>query len=131
MKPTRVVGLVLCKRLHVDPGLAELSLVGLFHSLELASWPSAPQSFTVYTALHGGEGEGRMELIVTQMATELDLFRRRWWYALPGRRRTVHLEVPIRRCVFPAPGRYGVTLRFENEDLNRRSFDVNARRGNP
>ena len=127
MKMPRVLGLVLCKRLEVDPTRAELSLTGLLHMLRCPSWPTPPQHFTAYTALHGGEGEGTMELVITEMATERDIFRRRWWFRVPDRDVTVHLEVPVRGCVFPAAGRYGVTLRFDGTELTRRHLDLQDR----
>jgi hypothetical protein len=131
VKPPRVIGLVLCKRMGVDTITGELSLVGVFHSLAVARWPSPPQRFTVYTALHGGQGEGTMELVVNRLETEEDVHRFVRWYAIPDPQLTVHLELPIRRCIFPAPGRYDLVLRFDGQGLTRRTLDVYPKRTRP
>jgi hypothetical protein len=129
IKLPRVIGLHLCKSLGVDTASAELSLVGIFHSLTFSVWPAPAQPFTAYALLHDGAGEGTMELVVNRLETEEDVYRQRRWFALPGRGLLIHLETRVRRCVFPAPGRYTFTLRFDGKDLAQRPLDVYAKEG--
>src|SRR5262245_58413690 len=106
------------------------SLAGTFHTLAFDRWPAEGVPFTAYAALYGGQGEGTIELLVTRLETERIVYRYRRWYAAPGPR-TVHLEIKVRRCLFPAPGRYGLRLRFDGKDLTFRFLDVVARRDRP
>ena len=128
-KPPRVLGLVLCKSIHVDPVAAEIRLVGVFHSLYFEAWPTPPQHFYVYTGLHGGAGEGTMELVVSRLETEEPVYRYRRWHAVPDPELLLHLEIPIRRCAFPAAGRYGLSLRFDADEVAFRPVDVRLQRG--
>ncbi len=119
-----VVALTLCDRMHISQQAPHASLIGFFHSLHFAEFPTAPQRFTVYTVLFGGSGEGTMELAISRMETEvtIDVYRR--WFAFPERWMNINLEIPIKRCVFPAPGRYHVQLRFDDRYLSHRYLDV-------
>jgi Family of unknown function (DUF6941) len=74
--------------------------------------------------LLGGDGEGTMELSVTQALTEVDVRTYQRWLGLPGRSTLVNVEIRVRGCVFEAPGRYAVTLRFDGQELTNRPFDV-------
>lgn len=129
-KEPRVVALVLCERMDVDPAVRRLSLSGVFHVLRAATWPTLA-TFTAYTALQGGRGEGTIELLVTRLETEEDVYRYRRWFAVPDPDLTVHVEIPVRRCVFPAPGRYNFSLRFDGVELTWRLLDVIERNSNP
>jgi hypothetical protein len=128
MKEPRVLGLVLCKRMAIDVAAAEMSLVGVFNRLEFDAWPAIVESFTVYTTLTGGEGQGKIELTIMRLDTEETVYRHQHWtgFADPGM--VVALEIIVRRCVFPAAGRYAVTLRFDNQELANRPLDVLTRR---
>lgn len=124
MKLPEVVGLVLCDRMEVDPQARQMSLVGIAHSLFFRNFPSPPRSFTVYGALYDGTGEGTIELSVHRLETEKRIYRYQRWFALAGRGQPMHLEIPVRRCVFPAPGRYILALSFDAKRLTHRLIDV-------
>jgi hypothetical protein len=126
MKLPRVIGLTLCKRLGVDPTSGELSLVGIFQSLRFSAWPSPAHPFTAYALLYDGVGEGTIELVVNRLETEADIYTYQRWFVLPGRGMPVHLEILVRKCSFPAPGRYGLILRFDKNELTRRHLDIYA-----
>ena|SRR5438874_2585841 len=127
----RVVGLVLCDRMEIDVQNGQMSLVGVFQSSAFLSFPTAEQTFTVYCALWGGSGEGTMEFVITHLPTERDIYRHRRWRALPGAGQVMNLEIKVRRCIYPAPGRYAASLRFDNRELTLRYFDVFLRRSGP
>ena len=126
MKLPRVVGLVLCRSMTFDPEAGGHTLTGVFNTLVCPSWPSPPQQFMAFAGLQGGRGEGTIELVIQRMATEQRVYRFRRWYTLPDPQLVSSLELPIRRCVFPAPGRYGVSLRFEGSELTSRTLDVRS-----
>jgi hypothetical protein len=124
LKMPRVIGLTLCDRLEVDTATGEVLLAGLFQAQHFLHFPSPPFTFTVYTALFGGVGEGTMELTIQRLENEEDLYSHRRWLALPGRQLIVNLEIRVRDCVFPTPGRYSLTLRFDEQFVTDRLLDI-------
>jgi hypothetical protein len=125
-KLPKVLGLLLCKRMGIDVATGEMSLVGLLRTLVFHQWPAHAEPFLAYTLLYDGVGEGRMVLTATRLETEEDIYRNRRWVAFPGRGLSSHTEIPIRQCIFPAPGRYLFTLRFEGEVLAQQFLDVRS-----
>jgi hypothetical protein len=119
-----VISLILCEKLSVDPRAGKTSLEGLFSARRYRKFPTAEQPFTAYVALYDGEGEGTMELMISRFENEKDIYSYKRWIALPGRGVVVNLEVPIRKCHFPAPGRYLLSLRFNGKEITRRLLDV-------
>ncbi len=129
MKPPRVVGLVLCKSIGLDPVKAEYNLTGVFHSLYFRKWPTPPQPFFAYTALHGGEGDGTIELWVSRLETEERVYRYKRWHTIADPDLVIHLEIPLQKCSFPAPGRYGLSLRFDEKEIAFLILEVRQQRG--
>ena len=119
-----VLGLILCEHVDVDRATGRFSLVGLFHVRRFRDYPTPPQAFAAYAALFDGIGEGKLELVIHRVETGEDVYTYKRWLAFPGRQMTLHLEIRIKRCAFPAPGRYDVSLRFNGEELTHRFLDV-------
>jgi hypothetical protein len=122
-KLPKVVGLVVCDRMDVNPQSGQVSLVGILQALRFSVFPSPVRQFTVYAALADGSGEGTIELVVSRVETETDRYRQRRWCTFPDRPMVVNLEFTV-RCVFPTPGRYMITLRFDGTILTNRYFDI-------
>jgi hypothetical protein len=119
-----VLSLVLCDALDFRTRPGRASIVGVFHARHSRTFPTSAQPFVVYAALYDGIGEGRMELLITRLETETDIHRYRQWFAFPGRGLVANFVITLKKCVFPAPGRYSIVLSFENEELARRYLDV-------
>jgi hypothetical protein len=86
--------------------------------------PSPIDPFFFYALLVGGEGDGLLEFVVLSASTEQMVYRYQRWYTVPATDLPVHLIQRIKRCVFPVPGRYIISLRFEGEILTQRPLDV-------
>jgi hypothetical protein len=121
----RVVSLVLCEKFEVNASTRQLSLVGIFHTRQFERFPSPPQRFTVYAALSDAAGEGRMRLEMTRLETQEWIYSYERWFAFPpDRLLLVNLEIPVKRCVFPAAGRYAVKLLFDGEVATERALVI-------
>jgi hypothetical protein len=120
----QIVGLTVCRRLAIDLVRKELNLVGICHSLRFSRFPALAKTFTLYAALYNGVGEGTMELLISRLETEERTYRYRRWLAFEGKGQFVHLEIPVAKCTFPAPGRYLMELRFNEKFLSDRIIDV-------
>jgi hypothetical protein len=118
------ISLVLCERMHVDPQAGQMSLVGVFNSLRFQSFPAPMRRLTVYTALHGGDGQGTMKLTIFRADTEEEIYKGENWrgFAVPDL--TTMYEGIVRDCLFPVPGRYIIELRFDGEIVTQRVLDV-------
>jgi len=117
-------GLILCDRAHVNRENGEFSLVGLFQTRRFPEFPTPPVGFTVYAALFEGAGEGTLELKVELFDTGRVIYKYQRWLVNPPRGLTMHLEIRIKRCVFPTPGLYDLILRFDGKELGHRFLDV-------
>jgi hypothetical protein len=121
--------LILCDHLDVDPFQGgQMSVVGILHHLSFDQFPTPTRPFTLYCALYGGEGEGTMQLVVSKWSEEQDIYRYERWMAFPYKDEFTTLEIILRKCRFPSPGRYCFQLRFEEELLGRRFFDIREER---
>ena len=118
-----VVGLVVSRRLQVDTSTGQVNLIGICHELQYLRFPTLPEPFTLYVHLYGGAGEGTIELLILSLETERETYRYRRWAAFESGQ-FVHLEIPVKRCRFPAPGRYLLKLFFDSELLSDRLLDV-------
>jgi hypothetical protein len=119
----KVAGLTLCHHIEVDPQSGQYSLMGIFHSRYFRSFPSPMIGFTVYAALYGGEGEGTIELTVSQAQTEREIYRLRKWVSFADRR-LINMELKVNRCVFPEAGRYLLGLRFDEQTVTSRIMNA-------
>jgi len=102
--------------LEVNPSTGKVSLVGIFQALHFQSFRSAQKSFTVYFALYDGLGEGIIELTISQLETERDVFYRRRHIVFPGRGMVMNIDFPVVNCRFPAPGNYAISLRLKGKE---------------
>ena len=129
-KLPKVVGIVLCEGLEFPPPARIPCLIGIFLSLRFKRFPSPPANFTAYFALHNGIGEGIIELAIGRMETEEDIFTTKEEIYLPGRAMHRHCLLKVRSCRFPAPGNYGLSIRFKGEgqevgeELARRYLEI-------
>lgn len=123
-KKPRAAGLIFCERMDVDVQARQLSLVGIFNRRESPAFPTPPYGFTVYAVLYDATGEGTIELVITQLETEIDTYRYTKWLAFPPDVRPIDVEIRVTKCVFPQPGRYLVQLRFDNEDVSSRWLGI-------
>lgn len=124
VKLPEVLGLIPCERFHVDPQAGRMSLVGVFLTLRFGVFPARMREFTVYAALFDARGEGEMRLTCSRLETEEDLYYNSWWSSYPTPGRITQMAQPIRGVVFPAPGRYSITLSFDRRPVSIRYLDV-------
>ncbi len=124
VKLPKAVGLILCNRIEIDKVQVEYSLHGLIHGLTFSKWPAISPSFMAYAALQGGSGEAKIEIEANHLQTERTVYRYSRWFTIPDPRRSAAFEARISRCVFPSPGRYSFSLRFDRQELSRYLLDV-------
>ena len=123
MKLPQVMGLVFCERFNP----LTFSLERLFQGRQFRIFPTSPQDFDVYAALYSDKSEGRLELVVTRMETEEDVYHHRQWYRFPGSY-VMQVQIPVRKIRIAAPGRYQFKLLFEGHELTSRFLEIDRER---
>jgi hypothetical protein len=123
----KVIGLTLCEKLEFDSQALRLSLVGVFHVLRYSAFPTAAQ-FAVYSTLYGGKGEGKMKLAINRLDTEAEIYSQVRWWAVLGPGMNVHLELKVKKCIFPIPGTYSLSLTIDGAELAFRYLAVTSNR---
>jgi hypothetical protein len=116
--------MLLARHFVYDRNTRELQLLGLFSFRRILGRPSPPQAFTAYAELVSGPAEGTIELVVTHMETERDVYRYQRWIALLPHTAVHPVYVTPRRCVFPDSGRYNVVMRFDGRELASHPLDI-------
>jgi hypothetical protein len=74
--------------------------------------------------LFDGRGEGKLEVSVTRLETEKEIYRYSKWYHFPAPGMVIHVESKLKKLVIPAPGRYVVVLTFDEHEIARQYLDV-------
>ena len=124
VKLPAVLGLVLCKKMHIDVVSRQISLEGVVWSWRSSVFPTLPIEMLAYFALFDARGEGEICLTCTRLETESDIYYHSLWRSFPIPGRVTVLTMPIRRLELPAPGRYSFTLSFDGKTLTTYVLDV-------
>ena len=108
--PPKALGLFLCDQVIIERGTQKPSLIGCFAGRAVSEFPSGPQKFDVFAALTDGMGDVTIDLTVTHLETDQEIYTRRFPFRFPDPLKVVHLYFQVRACDFPAQGNYLFTL---------------------
>lgn len=118
------IGLTLCDYVIVEERTKKVSVIGSFSGLKVAGFPAVPQPFCVFASLIDGEGDGTVELTVTEVSSDEEIHTLRRPVHFPDRLTEVQVRFRLHECVFPAPGAYVFTLSVDNEWVAHRRLRV-------
>jgi hypothetical protein len=121
-----VLGLTLCDLIIVEEETEKVSLIGTFTKLEVEEFPSAPKPFCVFAALTNGSGDATIDLVVTRLDTDEDLYEEGVGVHFPGKLTEVQLLFRIQDWTFPAPGWYQFVLLVDGEWVAQRRLEVSV-----
>src|SRR5260370_37773990 len=71
------VGLILCDYVLVEQGTKKVSLIGSFREVGVEQFPAILPPFYAYAALTDGLGSGTLELVLSRLETDEDVFSHR------------------------------------------------------
>jgi hypothetical protein len=120
----RAIDYLICEYFILDERSKNVSLIGCFNRLRLPEFPFAASRFFVFALLTDGLGEGSLELTLTHLGSEEEIFRLETTIRLPNRFTELRVPFPIVECYFPEPGAYLFTLLIDNEIIAERRFEV-------
>jgi hypothetical protein len=118
------IGLTLCHYAAVEEGTRDVTLAGCFLTLRARAFPFRSAPFWVFASLVGGQGEGTVELAITRLETEEELFRVQRRFVFQDRLSELRILFRLSNCVFPAAGAYFFTLLFDGEWMAQRRIRV-------
>jgi hypothetical protein len=122
--PPSAIGLTLCDYVILEEGTRKISLVGSFTGLQVLGFPSVPQRFSVFAVLTDGMGDGTIELAVTQLETDQEIYSVRRSVHFPDRFMEVRVLFRVGQCSFPVPGTYLFTLLVDGDWIAHRRLRV-------
>ena len=122
--PPLTVGLTLCHYVMVEERTKNVSLIGGFSKFRGRAFPFAPAPFCVYTSLIGGHDTGELELTVTSLETDEEVFALRRPLTFLDRLTPVRVLFRLNDCEFPVAGFYLMTLLMDGEWVAQLRFEV-------
>ena len=118
------VGLTLCHYAAIEEGTRNITLAGSFISLRTGKFPFRAAPFSVFASLVGGQGEGTLELVVTRLQTDQELFSVPRRVVFRDRFTEFRVLFRVKNCGFPAAGEYLFTLLVDGEWMAQRRLLV-------
>lgn len=119
-------GLTLCDNVVIERGTDKVAMVGSFVLIGLQEFPG-PAPFYAVAVLVGGWGNGRMELALTHLDTDEDLFGESSPIQFTDRLASKTCIFRLEGFDFPTPGTYQVTLSVDGEWVAQKRFRVHQR----
>jgi hypothetical protein len=95
------VGLFVCEQLIVEEGTKNLTVVNAFVRRTVASFPAEPFPFLVFALLTDGLGEGTVDVVISRIDTEEELFQRSTPYRFTDPLAKMQLTLRVRHFSFP------------------------------
>jgi hypothetical protein len=122
--PPNALGLILCEKVIVEERTRNLTLVSLFSGMVAEGFPSEHLRFAFATVLTGGRGDASLDLVITELETDEEIYAMRRTLHFPDRLTEVKAVFHIRDCSFPVAGYYEATLFIDGDWMARRKFYV-------
>lgn len=117
IQPPKALGLFLCDQVFFDRDTQKPCLIGCFAGMAVSEFPSGPQRFDVFAALTDGLGAVTIDLTVTHLDTEEQVYTRRTVVAFSDPLRVLNLRCRVGDCSFPKSGSYMVTLSVADTEI--------------
>jgi hypothetical protein len=118
--------MTLCDYVLIEAGTNKVSLIGCFSVFRARSFPFVPLPFCVFAPLAGGMGEGRVELTVTEVASDLEVYSVFRTIRFPDRFTELRVLFRLAECQLPAAGSYLFTLLVDGEWVAHRRIRVST-----
>jgi hypothetical protein len=108
-------GLILCEKVVVEEKSRFVSLVNCFTRKKIARFPSEPMDFVLFALLLNGRGPVRLEAIVEDAATSVEIDRHSGICEFRSPLSEVRFQKQYSNVSFPTPGDYEFQLLADGE----------------
>jgi hypothetical protein len=125
------VGLTLCDHVLVEQGTKKVSLIGSFWEVGVERFPAVLPPFFVYAALTDGLGSGTLELVLSRLETDEEVFTYRSAITFLDQLSVLYVRLRVRNCSIPASGANQFMLLVDGALVAQRQLRVHLRGGSP
>jgi hypothetical protein len=120
------VGLTLCHYAAVEEGGHDVTLAGCFLRIWGDKFPFAAPPFYVFGSLIGGSGEGTVELVISELETDEEMYAVQDRLEFLDRLTEARVLFQLENCSFPRPGEYLFTMLLDGEWMAQRRIVVSS-----
>lgn len=118
------VGLLVCEQVIVEEGTQNVTPVNSFRRRIVQKFPSEPLSFAVLAILNDGVGEIRLDLAISRLDIDEDIYKRSTAVRFENQLQEWRCLFRIRSCSFPVPGIYEVAIFADKEMIAQRRIRI-------
>lgn len=118
------LSLTICERVIVEERTRNVSLIGTFSILQFASFPATPRAMTLFAVLTEGRGVGRMDVVVTRLDNDEEIYRQQRAIVFPDPLHEVRIVFRMEQLSFPDEGAYLVSLLVDGAWVAHRRLTV-------
>jgi hypothetical protein len=125
-----VVGLTICKDVIVEPQSMNLSVIRSFTGCPFEMFPAQAEPFCVLATFIDGQGDARIELVVTRYdpdAESQEIRRLTGRLAFPDRLQYIQCLIRLESLIFPSEGYYLFSLFLEGEWMAHKGLRIYTR----
>lgn len=118
------IGILVCEQVIVEENTQNLTPVNSFRRRIVEQFPSEPFSFVVLAILNDGVGEIRLDLTISRLDLDEDVYKRSMVVRFGHQLQEGRCLFRIRDCSFPVPGAYEIALFADNELIAQRKIHL-------
>ncbi len=120
----KALGITLCDQVIFEEVTQKPSLIGSFTGVAIDHFPSVAQRFDVFAALTDGLGDATIDVVVTHLETERQIYAQSMQFRFPDPLKVINLRFRVRTCSFPEAGTYLFSLCVDGEEIAQRRLLV-------
>jgi hypothetical protein len=120
----RAQGLTLCDYVMREEGTRKMSLVGTFTKIGADVFPFSAEPLCVFSTLTDGLGKGTLELTITSLTTDEEIYSFQRTIEFPNRFVDVRVLFRLRDVSFPEEGFYLFSLSVDTDTIAQRRVRV-------
>jgi hypothetical protein len=129
--PPQALSLTICERVIIEQGTKNPTLIGLFLTRKVETFPSEPVAFSVFIPLTNGRGTGRIKLVAVRLQTDEQIYLQHGEIAFPNPLMVVNVHFRVNKIAFPGSGVYAFMLLVDDDVIAERRIEVAQREGGP
>jgi hypothetical protein len=124
--PPLAVGRIVCEKAIIEEGTRDITLVGALPKVIVERFPSQSRSFFIYALLTNGLGPAKIDIVVTHLETDQEVYTRQYVGRFPDRLAELRLLAHLRDLSFFAAGSYLFALLVDGDLVAQRRVLVRA-----
>lgn len=118
------ITLMLCDQVVFEQGTQKPYLLGVFTGVAAEQFPTLPQRFDVFVALTDGLGDVTIDLSVTHLESNQEVFAQKMEVKFPDPLRIINLRFRFRQLVYEQAGTYLFALLVGDQEIAARRVRV-------